>query len=58
MSRLTFGSTRASGKEQILNASDVGARVSGKAVIVTQAAKPKESEPALISANFSQHPSN
>ena len=34
------------------------ARVSGKAMIVTRVAKPRESEPALISANFSLPPPN
>ena len=58
MSRLTFGSTRASGKERMLSASDAGARVSGEAAIVTRAAKPRESEPALISANCSLPPLN
>ena len=44
-SRLTFGSTRASGKERIQNLSDP----SGRSLVT----KGKESEPALTSVNFS-----
>ena len=36
----------------------MGARVSGEAAIVTRAGKLRESEPALISANFSLPPPN